>query len=73
MPSERQVQTVKHTLKISVSKEPRLGGIVGYHKVTMRERLFRLLLGRQRKLMVIVPGDSVKTLSIVEEGGEKHG
>jgi len=39
----------------------------------MRERLFRLLLGRQRKLMVIVPGDSVKTLSIVEEGGEKHG
>lgn len=73
MPSERQVQTVKHTLKISVSKEPPLGGIVGYHKVTMRERLLRLLLGRQRKLMVIVPGDSVKTLSIVEEGGEKHG
>ena len=73
MPSERQVQTVKRTLKISVSKEPPLGGIVGYHKVTMRERLLRLLLGRQRKLTVIVPGDSVKMLSIVEEGGEKHG
>ena len=73
MPSERQVQTVNRTLKISVSKEPPHGGIDGYRKVTMRERLLRLLLGRQRKLIVIVPGDSVKMLSIVEEGGEMHG
>jgi len=60
-----------HTLKISVSREPPVGGgIVGLRHVTMRERLVRFLLGDQRKLTVIVPGDSVKTLSIVEDGGD---
>lgn len=63
---------MKHTLKISVSKEPQDGGIVGCRRVTVRERLLRFLLGEKRKLTVIVPGDSVKALSIVEEGGEKR-
>jgi hypothetical protein len=61
---------MKHTLKISVSKEPLGGGIVGCRHVTVRERVLRLLLGDKRRLTVIVPGDSVRTLSIVEEGGE---
>lgn len=61
---------MKHILKISVSKEPQDGGIVGCRHVTVRERLLRLLLGDKRRLTVIVPGDSVKALSIVEEGGE---
>jgi len=61
---------VRHTLKISISKEPPGGGIVGYRPVTIRERLVRFLLGDKQRLTVIVPGDSVKTLSIVEEGGE---
>ncbi|MBS3985641.1 MAG: hypothetical protein KGZ66_08535 [Selenomonadales bacterium] len=62
---------MKHMLKISVSKEPQDGGIVGCRNVTLRERLLRLLLGEQRRLTVIIPGNSVKELSIVEEGGEK--
>lgn len=61
---------MKHMLKISVSKEPQGGGIVGCRHVTVRERLLRLLLGDKRRLTVIVPGDSVRALSIVEEGGE---
>jgi hypothetical protein len=61
---------MKHTLRISVSKEPPNGGIVGYRHVTMRERFLRFLLGDKRKLTVIVPGDSVKALSIEEEGVE---
>ena len=61
---------MKHTLRISVSKEPLDGGIVGCRHVTVRERLFRMLLGDKRRLTVIVPGDSVKALSIIEEGGE---
>lgn len=63
---------IRHTLKISVSKEPPGDGIVGYRQVTVRERLLRILLGRKQRLTVIVPGDSVKTLSIVEEGGENN-
>lgn len=63
---------MKHILKISVSKEPQDGGIVGCRHITVREKLLRILLGDKRKLTVIVPGDSVKALSIVEEGGENR-
>lgn len=61
---------MKHMLRISVSKEPLDGGIVGCRYVTVRERLLRFLLGDKRRLTVIIPGDSVKALSIVEDGGE---
>lgn len=64
---------MRHTLKISVSKEPPGGGIVSCRHVTLREKLLRRLLGEKRRLAVIVPGDSVESLSIneiSEEGGE---
>ncbi|GAB6172938.1 hypothetical protein JCM15765_24160 [Paradesulfitobacterium aromaticivorans] len=61
---------MRQTLKISVSREPPGGGIVGCRHIAIRERLVRFLLGDQRRLTIIVPGDSVKKLSIVEEGGE---
>ena len=57
---------MKHTLKISVS-EPPGGGIVGCRHITIREKLLRMLFGKIVRLMVIVPGDSVKSLTIVEE------
>ena len=63
---------MKHTLRISVSKEPGDGGIVGCRNVTVREKIIRHLLGKERRLMVIVPGNSVRSLSIVEEGGESN-
>lgn len=61
---------MKHSLKISVSKEPVLSGVVSYRHVTLRERLLRHLLGEKQWLTIIVPGNSVRTLSIVEEGDE---
>lgn len=61
---------MKHMLRISVSKEPKNGTIVGCRHVTVRERLLRFLLGQKRQLAIIVPGDSVKVLSIIEVGGE---
>ncbi len=61
---------MKHTLRISVSKEPTGGGIVSCRHVTLRENLLRRLLGERRRLTVIVPGDSVETLSIHEIGEE---
>ena len=61
---------MKHTLKISVSREEQGGEILACRQVSIREKLLRLLLGDNRRLMIIIPGDSVKALSIVEEGGE---
>ncbi len=57
---------MKHTLKISVSKKPVSGGIVSCRQVCVRERLLWFLLGSRQKLTVIVPGDSVKEVSIKE-------
>jgi hypothetical protein len=57
---------MKHTLKISVSKKPRTGGIVAVRNITVRERILRFLLGNSQKLTILVPGDSVEELSIKE-------
>lgn len=61
-----------HNLMISVSKEPRAGSVVSCKKVTMREKMLTRLFGQKQKLMVLIPGNSVRTVSIVEskEGGE---
>ena len=50
---------MNHTLNIKVSKERLSGGIMACRRLTVRERLLRILLGSPVKLTVIVPGDSV--------------
>lgn len=66
---------MKHTLQIRVSKEPVNGGIVSCRRVSVRERFLRFLLGDKQRLTIIVPGRTVKELSIKEvaEGGAAHG
>ena len=63
---------MKHNLKISVSKKPTEGGVVRCRRVSMREQLLRHFFGEKRRLMVIVPGDSVECVSITEvpDGGD---
>ncbi len=62
---------MKHNLRISVSKEPQTGGIVSCRNLTVREKLLRFLLGKQERVMVLIPGNTVESLSITEipEGG----
>lgn len=62
---------MKHDLKISVSKNPPIGGVVQCRKVTLREKILTKLFGRKEKLMILVPDNSVDTVSITEvsEGG----
>ena len=62
---------MKHILKISVAQSPG-DGIVSCHHITVREKILRLLFGEKRRLTVIIPGNSVKSLSIEEEGGEEN-
>lgn len=67
-------QTMKHNVQIRVSKKPMNDGVMSCRKVTVREKLLRFLLGDKTRLTVLVPGDSVQTLSIdeVEDGGVKY-
>lgn len=66
---------MKHNLKISVSKEPQHGGIVRCRNISIREKLLTRLLGQKQRMMILIPGNSVSTVSITEfaEGGVVHG
>ena len=58
---------MRHKLKVSVSKEPKTGGIAAIRKVSVRERLLRLLLGEMRRVVVLIPGDKIDEIAISEE------
>lgn len=60
---------MRHQLRVSVSKKPQTGGIVRCCNVTLRERVLRRLLGEKQILMILIPGDGVESLSIIEIKG----
>ncbi len=62
---------MKHKLNICVSKEPQTGGVVACRNLSLREKLLTRLFGKQEKVMVLIPGNTVESLSIreVPEGG----
>ncbi len=66
---------MKHKLKISVSKEPQMGGIVTCRNISIRESLLCFLFGSKRRVTVLIPGDSVGEIAICEtkEGGSENG
>ena len=64
---------MEHKIQISVSSKPNEKGIVTCKTVSMKERLMKKLFGTTRKVTIIVPGDSVQGITILEgaaEGGE---
>ena len=65
---------MRHNLSISVSKEPKDGGIVACKSITLREKLLTRLMGSKQKVMVLIPGNTVDTVSITEvkEGGLRY-
>lgn len=63
---------MKHNLSICVSKEPMSSGIVCCDKITVREKILRLLFGKPQRVMVLLPGDSIHELAITEiRGGDE--
>lgn len=65
---------MRHNLNIRVSDKPRNGGVVACRTVSIREKLFTLLLRPKQKVMVVVPGNSVESIAITEVpmGGGIH-
>lgn len=64
---------MKHKLKISVVNKSSKGGIVTCKKRSMKRGLFKRLFGfNPDKVTIIIPGDSVRDVTIqevVEAGG----
>ena len=57
---------MKHNLKISISGQPEGNGIVRCRTVRLREKVLKRLFGEERRIMIIVPGSSVQTVSVQE-------
>ncbi len=53
-----------HNLKVSVGKNAKTSGLVSLKKISIREKILRLLLGEKTKVTVLVPGESIKELEI---------
>ena len=58
---------MRHKLNVSVSREPREGGIASIRRFSVRERLMRMLLGELHRVIVLIPGDKVEEIAISEE------
>ena len=72
-PSERMEISMRHQLKISVSHDPPEMRLVRCRRIPVRERFLRWLFGEKRGVTVIIPGDTVETVSVVElpeKGGD---
>ena len=65
---------MRHNLNIRVSDKPQNGGVVAYRTLSIREKLFTLLLGPKQRVMVVVPCSSVESIAITEipMGGGVH-
>jgi len=67
---------MKHKLKISVANESPAGGIVACKKKKMKRGLFKRLFGiNPDKVTIIIPGDSVRDVTIqevAETGGAQN-
>ncbi len=62
---------MKHSLKISVSKVPRIPGEITCRTVSLRERFLRFLFGNKQKVTILIPGDNVDEVTISDaKGGE---
>ena len=68
-----EVKAINQKMKIKVSNTPINDGIVSCKKVKIRERLLNKLFGPVRKVTIIVPGDSVKEISIIKKPDKKEG
>ncbi|AWG04916.1 MULTISPECIES: hypothetical protein [Actinomycetes] len=58
---------IQHRLKLHIAKDiPEDPGVVATKIVSIRERLWRFLLGKRRQVTLVVPGDSVRQIDITE-------
>lgn len=58
---------MQHQLNLDLATREK---VVGLRRVTLRERLARLILGEPKKFTVVIPGDSVNQVTITQHGDD---
>ena len=64
---------MKQKLAIRVGKQLTDSRSLAVKRITLRERLLRLLLGKSIGISIIVPGDKVNEVEISGIGGQERG
>lgn len=62
-------------LRVCVSREPKLDGVVSCRTISLREKVLTRLFGQKQRVTVLIPGNDVTSVSIHEEseGGATNG
>lgn len=58
---------MRHQLNLDLAAREK---VVGLRRVTLRERLARLILGETKDFTLVVPGDSVDQVTITQHGDD---
>ena len=58
---------MRHQLNLDLAAREK---VVGLCRVTLRERLARLILGEAKDFTLVVPGDSVDQVTITQHGDD---
>lgn len=56
----------RHKLRINITKDPVEDSLVSARSVTIRERVLARLLGRKQRVTVLIPGQQIGSLEIIE-------
>lgn len=60
----------KHTLRVRVTDQLTTDGLLSTRSFTLRERILSKLFGRQQRVTVLVPGNQVGTVEILQPEGD---
>lgn len=63
---------MRHHLNLDLADHQPREKVVGLRRVTLRERLARLILGESQTFTVVVPGDSVDQVTITQHSDEDN-
>lgn len=61
---------MRHQLNLDLADHQPREKVVDLRRVTLRERLARLVLGEPKEFTLVVPGDSVDQVTITQHGDD---
>lgn len=62
---------MRHKLRLNLAEQEEREQIIKLRRVSLRDRLAKFLLGEKRKYTIVVPGDSIDQVTIIQKGSEE--
>lgn len=58
---------MKHNMKILLTRDIREAPILETQTQMLSRRLWNLVFGRRRKVVILIPGDTVEAVEVIEQ------